>query len=59
MIYTVVLQFPDGETYPLVGGGFTQEYSKEVRTWKSKELAELFAKDMCGKYDFKIIEVKK
>ena len=57
MKYTVVFQFPNGPAYKLVGGGFTGEFGKNVRTWESKEIAASFATDMCGKYGYVIIEV--
>lgn len=57
MKYTVVFQFPYGPAYPLVGGGFTGEFNKNVRTWESKEIAAIFANDMCGKYGYVVIEV--
>lgn len=57
MKYTVVFQFPSGPAYPLVGGGFTGEFGKNVRTWESKEIAVSFATEMCGKYGYAVIEV--
>ena len=57
MKYTVVFQFPNGPAYPLVGGGFAGELGKNVRTWESKEIATIFANEMCGKYGYVVIEV--
>ena len=57
MKYTILLYFPLGNVYPMIGGGFTPDLNSKVKYWDNADVAEEFAEEMCGKYGYDIIEV--
>ena len=58
MKYTIRFNFPLGLVYPTKSTGFTNEFDKNVKTWSNRIIAELFANEICGKYQYEIIEIK-
>lgn len=57
MKYTIKFYFPLGEAFPIIGGGFDSKITDETRCWNSPDIAKIFAEDMCGKYDYEIVEI--
>ena len=57
MKYTILFHFPFCDAYPTYGIGYSTKITEKVRTFDDMQVAEKFANEMCGKFDFEIVEI--